>query len=147
MKVIYFLISLFLFLEVPISLAACYPPDWYALYCRGGKGFSIQNMGMGTDNSQTKIVGKFIRNAFSFQQGKTYGLGVGACTWFDRPISSEESREFQMWIKTGVISNLAGLALFQQCASSSKCWFQACAHGTTEGPLAILPDDITINFE
>ncbi|MFI5390906.1 MAG: hypothetical protein ACHQYQ_06050 [Bacteriovoracales bacterium] len=146
MKIIYCLFSLFLYLEPSISLAAC-PPDWYAFYCRGGKGLSLRNMGLGTDISQTTIMGKFIRNAFSFQQGKTYGLGVGACTWFDRPLSIIESHEFQFPMKTGIISNLAGLTLMQQCASSSKCWFEICAQGTTDGPFTLLPDDITINFE
>jgi hypothetical protein len=143
MKIISKLAILIFSLWSFFSWAIC-PSGYVDLYCRGGSGFSLQNYGWSEGTPSTKIMGTFKRNQLTFQQGNQNGIKAGSCTWFDLIIGGVE---FNFNIKTGNMSNLAGLTLLNQCAPSNKCWFNVCAQNTNGGPITLLPDFITIHYE
>lgn len=144
MKVIYSLGFLIFSLWLPSSFADC-PQDWYALFCRGGGGFSLNNINPSADNSMTILEGKFRKNGHPYSRFGFKGILPGSCTWYDRIINDSEPSEISLTVYLTVIYTQVAMNLLTQCGPSSNCMMSLCAQNYS-GHLVIHPLNLRTTF-
>lgn len=145
MKVLYSLAFLIFSFWLQSSLAVC-PQEWYPLYCRGGGGFTLENVNISGEKDMTNLQGTFKKNAYPYSRFGARGVQAGSCAWYDRVINDSEPNNFRFAIYSIVVSTQFSMNLLTQCAPSLNCFMTLCAKNYGGGVLDILGVNISTTF-